>query len=161
MALKATINLKLGEAFQSQRQKIDKELGKQLEAHITLIAQRVGRGNNFAGSAMGSYKQGRWRKIREAKGRQTSRVDLNFSGNMLKAMTSEVRRAGQKTLGTIEFRDTITRYSGRQINLVSGKGRTVRDRIKAQGNQRRFNFFGIDRKQIDHILNKLQQSIRL
>lgn len=100
------------------------------------IVTRTRKGVDVDGNPFADYTP-RYAKSRRRKGRKVSPVDLTFSGDMLNAITTEVREEPGKTVGTIFFN-------------------SAREAGKARGNQEKRRFFGLSDEQVERIKKRLQ-----
>lgn len=103
------------------------------------IISRTGSGKTIDGKSFKQYTK-RYAAFREKKGRKTSPPDLTFTGRMLESISSKVTKA---TPDFIEGRITIA----------------PKHKAKAEGNQKRRPFFGLSKKQIEYINQKIGDAI--
>ena len=133
-----------------QPQIVKTALGRTAEFLMGIIKQRTSRGVNADGNAFPAYStkpyffnitprsasptyktfQGGYKEYRTFMGRQSNKVDLNFSGNMLSNIT-------QKSSPT----EAIIYFASKFENT------------KALGNQRKRKFFAIGQKEQQPIMN--------
>lgn len=114
----------------------DRRLQLALEAEKAEIDKRTTSGRDVDGGAFDEYSEG-YAKFKAKRGRKASPPDLTFTGSMLRAMTVEVTREGQKLIGRIFFN-------------------SAREAAKAAGNMRTRRFFGLSRDQIKRIVERLK-----
>jgi len=108
---------------------VKKALGRTAEYLMFLIKKRTGEGKDYQGNNFVKYTS-EYAKIRQAKGRQISYVDLNFSGQMLSSITQR---------STPSF--AIIYFASKFQN------------IKALGNQKKRKFFAIGDKEVIPLTN--------
>ena len=111
---------------------VQKSLGRTAEFLMFLIKRRTARGKDFNGMDFVKYTP-EYRKIREAKQLPT-KPDLFFSGKMLSNMTQK------------------STPSQAQIYFTS-----VREGLKAMGNQRKRKFFAIGDAEAPLLKNKFME----
>jgi hypothetical protein len=128
--------LQVAENFERQVREqpsiVQKSLGRTAEFLMFLIKRRTARGKDFNGMDFAKYTS-EYRKIRQAKQLPT-KPDLFFSGKMLSNMT-------QKSSPTQA-----------QIYFTS-----VREGLKAMGNQRKRKFFAIGDAEAPVLKNKFME----
>lgn len=123
------------------------------EAEIQ-IRTRSGQGPD--GESFPPYSKG-YAKFREKRGRNTSPVDLTFSGHMLNSsqvgggLSATVNRDGVEIVGELFFNDTTAQ------DPRSGKQVSARD--KAKWNDATRPFFALSDEQVDRIVEKLDKAI--
>jgi hypothetical protein len=111
---------------------VQKSLGRTAEFLMFLIKRRTARGKDFNGMDFVKYTP-EYRKIRQAKQLPT-KPDLFFSGKMLSNMTQK------------------STPSQAQIYFIS-----VREGLKAMGNQRKRKFFAIGDAEAPLLKNKFME----
>jgi hypothetical protein len=123
------------------------------EAEIQ-IRTRSGQGPD--GEPFPDYSKG-YAKFREKRGRNTSPVDLTFTGNMLNSsevgggLQTTVNRDGVQITGEMFFNDTTA------PDPRSGKQVSARD--KAGWNDATRPFFSLNETQVNRIVEKLDKAI--
>jgi hypothetical protein len=101
------------------------------------IVDRTSRGTDVNGNSFKAYSTAYAKHRREKLKRQSDRVNLQVTGQMLASIRQKVRAAGNKVIGTIYFGDETNRN-------------------KAEGNSRHRNFFGLSENQVKTILETLK-----
>ena len=128
--------LQIVEGFEKQIREqpsiVQKSLGRTAEFLMFLIKRRTARGKDFNGMDFVKYTP-EYRKIREAKQLPT-KPDLFFSGKMLSNMTQK------------------STPSQAQISFS-----TIREGLKAMGNQRKRKFFAIGDAEAPLLKNKFME----
>ena len=103
----------------------------------TRIVQRTQSGKDVNDQAFAPYSKA-YAKVRQKKGRKTSPVDLLFTGKMLAAIQTRIRRFAQGIEATIYFS-------------------SPQEAAKAAGNQRLRPFFGLSDEQVGRITKKMTE----
>lgn len=106
-----------------------------VDDEVTRMVARTRSGKDINGQAFAPYTKA-YAKTREKKGRKTSPVDLTFSGKMLSAVTTKTERTGDKTSVSVFFN-------------------SVKEALKARGNQAKRFFFGFSEEQKERIRRKI------
>ena len=104
----------------------------------TRIVLRTQAGKDVDGAAFAPYSKA-YAKVRQKKGRKTSPVDLLFTGKMLAAIQTRIRRFAQGVEATIYFSNP-------------------QEAAKAAGNQRLRPFFGLSDEQVGRITKKMTEA---
>lgn len=132
--------------LKKKSQELIAENERRLEAFcsdaVTEIGVRTRRGKNANDNTIGRYSKG-YANYRKSVGRDASTIELNLTGNMLKAMTYTVARRGKDLVGLIFFNNTTTTSPKGD----GGGGQTYTSREAARGSQKRFNWFGLSTSQ--------------
>jgi hypothetical protein len=142
--------------IREQPQIVKTALGRTAEFLIGLIKQRTSRGISSDGNIFPPYStksfffnitpkskptyktfQGGYKEYRGFMGRQNSKVDLNFSGNML----SNIIQKSTPTQAIIYFANKF-------------------ENTKAVGNQKKRKFFAIGDREQQPIINKFMQEFK-
>jgi 3-hydroxyacyl-CoA dehydrogenase len=106
-----------------------------VDDEVTRMVARTRAGKDINGQAFAPYSKG-YAKAREKRGRKASPVDLTFSGKMLSAVTTKTERTSEKTSVTVFFN-------------------SVKEALKARGNQAKRFFFGFSEEQKERIRKKI------
>jgi len=120
---------KLKKQLREQPRQIQKALGRTAEFLLGLIKSRTLKGSDADGRSFRPYKP-EYKAFRRKKGRQVSKVDLNFSGQMLSNMT-------QKSDST------------KAILFFANKFQAM----KAVGNQKKRVFFAVGDRESKTLIN--------
>jgi len=120
---------KLQKQIREQPRQVQRALGRTAEFLLGLIKKRTSKGKDADGSNFIPYKP-EYKAFRREKGRQVSKVDLNFSGQMLSNMT-------QKSDST------------KAILFFANKFQS----IKAVGNQKKRPFFLVGDRESKTLIN--------
>src|ERR1700752_5174468 len=116
------------------KERIDRmreRLGPALADEAARIVVRTQRGQDVDGNSFAPYSK-QYAKHRARKGRNTTPVDLTFTGNMLSAISTEGAEEGGATVGKLSFN-------------------SAREAVKARGNQEKRPFFGLSDEQVERI----------
>lgn len=100
------------------------------------VKQRTQQGIGLNASFLG-YSES-WAKVRQENNKQTSFVDLTFTGDMFGSLNTKVTSVGENvTVATVAFNGAL-------------------NNIKASANNKSRPFFGFTNEQVQIILNKLK-----
>jgi hypothetical protein len=111
---------------------------QQLADEATRIIRRTRSGKDVDGGPFAPYSPA-YARFRQSAGRQVSPPNLEFSGNMLSAITHEVKRTSNGSEGRIFFN-------------------SAREALKAAGNQVRRRFFGLADEQVRRIVKAMREA---
>lgn len=114
-------------------------LNRQLQIEATQIITRTQSGRAVNGSGFDDYSDG-YAEFRRKAGRRTSPVDLTFTGQMLQAITTTVRKVGDTIEGRIFFAD-------------------AESAAKARFNSERRSFFGLSDEQRERLRAAVYEAI--
>jgi hypothetical protein len=116
---------------------LEKAMGIAVADASAEIVIRTKRGSDVDGNSFKAYTPAYAKHRREKLKRQSDRVNLQVTGQMLAAIRQKVKAVGNKVIGTIYFGDET-------------------NRLKAEGNSRYRNFFGLSENQVKTILETLK-----
>jgi hypothetical protein len=116
-----------------------KALARALEEEAREISKRTQHGNDVEGAAFDGYKPS-YKAFRKRKGRDFTRVTLNFTGAMLRGLRTKVQATRGYLEGTIFF-------------LPS-------QRNKARWNNDTRQFFGLSQEQVIRIIKKVREALK-
>jgi hypothetical protein len=141
---------------------IAKVVTRALEAIKREIQLRTQKGQGADGESFGSYSPA-YAKYRQGKGRNTSPVSLEFTGQMFKAMQVAIKADASGIEGKIYF------TPGRQGRATSGKrkgklggGRVPTNTEIARGHMNYGrNFFALSREQAQFLTDEISKAIKL
>lgn len=120
---------------------IDQHLGQIISDEVTQMKIRISQGRDVKNESFKRYSP-KYKDFREAKGRQTSPVDLTFTGKMLASITHNIQPKGDTTEATVFF--------GSAAEALKAKGNIENGR----------NFFGFTQEQLVRIQDKLRKVIK-
>lgn len=118
-----------GRAFQSQ-----------LELETREIEKRTLSGRDVDGNQFAKYSEA-YRKWKVEKKQRSNTVNLEFSGDMLAAMTTKVEKTATSFIGKIFFA-------------------SAKEAAKARGNNRLRRFFGLSKEQIRRLSLSVKNALR-
>ena len=130
---------KADDVKKSIRRNLKTHLEKGLEQETTEIIQRTQSGRDAKGRPFKPYSR-KYAEYRVDHGRFTSPVDLTFTGDMLKAIHSKVRKNGSDRLEGVIYL-------------------SANEADKARSNMKKRKFFGLSKKQRKDLLNLLRRNI--
>lgn len=116
---------------------INQEFEQVIADEATRIVLRTQSGVDVNGQPFEPYTED-YAKFRTKKGRSTT-PNLLFTGNMQNAIESKVEKTGDSVVGTIFFN-------------------SAQEAVKAQGNQKKRQFFGLSDEQVKRITEKLKSA---
>lgn len=118
-----------------------KTLQVSLSSALTRMISRIqSRGVGSDGAGLKAYSPA-YAKKKASRGRNTSTVDMTFSGDMLRNLDVSVTSNLQETVGEIKFRSS-------------------REAAKARGNlEHRPNWFGLTENEFDQIVNEIENGL--
>jgi len=137
MSIQVKSNFNPKRMAEELKERQEKALARAMETAAREIQKRTQSGQDAAGSPFKKYSDA-YRKFKQKKGR-TGNVDLTFTGDMLRAMSTTVERVASGLIGTIKFNsaDAAT---------------------KAKANMKRRKFFELSREQIEKITNAIRNA---
>jgi hypothetical protein len=156
MGTEITKNYNLGEVTDEILATLETALYQALVDEEAEIQIRTRSGQGPDGESFPEYSKA-YAKFRDKRGRNTSPVDLTFTGNMLQSsqvgggMQTAVNRDGVEIVGEMFFNDTTA------PDPRSGKQVSARD--KAGWNDATRPFFSLNETQVNRIVEKLDKAI--
>lgn len=114
---------------------------REMQLARTGIIVRTQSGTDVTGGSFAPYSEG-YAKARTKAGRRSSPVDLTFTGQMLQAITTAVRKVGSAIEGRIFFADAES---------------ATKARYNQEDNERRF--FGLSDEQMNRIRSAVYEAI--
>ena len=140
MSVRVTKSVNITRKIQERLRPTKKALKTELERHKKELTAKVKSGKGFDDKPLGRYKSKSYKARRRKRGLQTSKVDLSFTGKLLKSIKTRVRSSSNSVIGTISVTDT--------------------KKSKAQAMQERFSWFGISKQDLSTIVRNLKQTLR-
>jgi len=143
MAIEFETNFKIADLAKETNKELMIATNKALQDTIVEIISRTMGGRDVKGSGFKRYSE-EYKKFKRQRGRNTSKVDLTFTGQMLGSISHEtkVQRGGAMILGRIFF-----------SNAAAAK--------KAKKNLRLRNFFGVSEKEKKRFVDFIRKSINV
>lgn len=138
MGIEFKQNFKTEDFKKSVQDNLKTNLERGMAQAATQIVTRTSKGFDVTGKEFQRYTK-RYEKFKTDKGRN-ARPDLTFTGRMLAAIQTRVEKVGSSLIGRIFFSSS-------------------REAVKASGNQKRRNFFGLSEEQKQKIVQELRRGI--
>jgi hypothetical protein len=139
------------EAVNARLEKLQPTFNEAIKVEMEAIKTRTQSGVDVNNKPFVAYSdkqgpQGVWKDVRKANNKQTTYVDLKFSGDMFKAMQTTFKKEGFKFLATIFFGDR------KQSQKAKGHQTGQLGLIKFEARK----FFGLSQSQREAIVSKLR-----
>lgn len=123
------------------RARAAKVLAREMELAARQIVARTQSGTDFEGKAFKEYSKG-YKAYKEAAGRDTSRVDLTFTGSMLKGVHTKTENNGDAVEGV--------------IYITADQAEKARKHMQGIGVKQR-QFFKLSKEQIRSLVEALRK----
>lgn len=147
-------NIDIGKVINNRIELGKVELGKAMQDHIALIQTRVASGKTFDNKSLGKYSKA-YAKKRAASGRQTSPVNLNLTGSLMRSIDYRVFQEADGLTAEIFFRPTSS-LPPKGFGKRGASSEQKAKRIISQGRQ----FFGISKTQVKNLRARVRRAMR-
>lgn len=150
MSVKWEQNFTVSGIVESKLERAADALGEGMSDHAAKIKTNVAGGKTFDGKSLGRYSAS-YAKKRAASGRRTSPVTLNWTGSMMRSLSYEGKKTGNRFVAEIFFRP---------VSSIGPDGQAASAPEKARNIMRKRKFFGMSKKQFSDIIKNMKNAMK-